>query len=72
MKALKETGEVLFEMGKGILRFFGLIKPSNFKHSNANLLNEQNRTLGLGDAEYRNQVFNHSCSAQSRNHTGNY
>ncbi len=70
--AFKETGEVLLKMGKGILKFFGFSKENNFNNANSNFLKEQNRTLGLGDAEYRNQVFNHSCSAQHRNHINKY
>jgi len=57
MNALIETGEVLAKMGMGLLRFFGLTKGSNSAPNNSTLLQEQNRTLGLGDAEYRRQLF---------------
>ncbi|MDK9764917.1 hypothetical protein KI743_23200 [Vibrio sp. D420a] len=72
MNALIETGEVLAKMGKGLLSFFGLTKGNNSAPSNSSLLQEQHRTLGLGDAEYRNQIFDSSSSAKLHNHDGNY
>ncbi len=76
--AFKETGEVMGGWTvEAFLRLFG--KPEN----NAETLNhansaqnaaqrEQNRTLGLGEAGYQQQVINNTCSAQFRNHNGGY
>ena len=65
MKALIETGEVLAKMGMGLLSFFGLTKGSNPVPNNNALLQEQQRTLGLGDAEYQRQIFENSYNNNS-------
>ncbi|CDT76874.1 hypothetical protein [Vibrio crassostreae] len=73
--AVKETGEV---MGGWVVSFYYYVfgkpngKSNNANHANEAGQKEQNRTLGLGEAGYQQQVINNTTSAQFRNHNGGY
>lgn len=69
--AVRETGEV---MGGWLISFYFYVfgKPNGTSKNTNHIAvqNEQNRTLGLGEASYQQQVIKNTTSAQFRNHNG--